>query len=633
MHREDQNHLDFNNHARFMKDGPMLGRVSNELEGMSLYQREQVLGHRQMNKDFVEEFEHMAIEGPSTSHFHNNMEVHSNQSQSHSEWGQEFSKFHVTQENSRPMEMRTNRMMPFHRPFMPMARPMIYEQPSVSVKQPSMDSTQWAQIFEKAQEEILNNKETVSEKDLMAKTAEMLLNNVDVDSNPKFRDSKFINMVKGFSDGELKVDGDKIVETGESFKQSDGMTSTGHLDSSKLNGLNPQDVTKNWAEEFIQSQDERFDEPKTSLAELSDEEFEQAFKFSNWVDDYKEQILSMNENPQDIEWDKLQKDWEKYETASKINRSANPIYDHYPFSKVNHFLDAPQEILDSAINSKDLATSLPALEAKTQINPEDASAWHKLGLRQQENEREAAAIAALRQAVSLDPSLCDAWLALAVSYTNENCINDAYDALESWVQNSPTYKHLVRPNPPQNGDQRHEYIFNLYLDAVRANTTDTFDPEVQIALGVLLNISEEYDKAVDCFESALSTRPDDYLLWNKLGATLANSQEPSKAMEAYFKALELNPTFIRARYNLAISSINLGQYHEAAEHLLAALSLQSQENNTKDPSGSSLPLNSTRSSSHVWDTLRMTLYMLDRTDLVEKCDAKDINSFREEFTF
>lgn len=104
--------------------------------------------------------------------------------------------------------------------------------------------------------------------------------------------------------------------------------------------------------------------------------------------------------------------------------------------------------------------------------------------------------------------------------------------------------------------------------------------------------NSEYDKAKDCFEAALSVRPNvrsppaaergaeadftwharqDFLLWNRLGATLANSGHPEDAIQAYRKALDLRPTFTRAIYNLGVSCLNIGCYQEAAEHLLAAI--------------------------------------------------------------
>jgi Flp pilus assembly protein TadD len=45
----------------------------------------------------------------------------------------------------------------------------------------------------------------------------------------------------------------------------------------------------------------------------------------------------------------------------------------------------------------------------------------------------------------------------------------------------------------------------------------------------------------------------DYLLWNRLGATLANGGNPEEAVDAYRKALELKPTFTRAIFNLGVA--------------------------------------------------------------------------------
>ncbi len=73
----------------------------------------------------------------------------------------------------------------------------------------------------------------------------------------------------------------------------------------------------------------------------------------------------------------------------------------------------------------------------------------------------------------------------------------------------------------------------------------------------LLTLSQEYDKARDCFLAALDVRPDDYLLYNRIGATIANHGQAREALPYYHQALALNPSYIRARFNLGISCISL----------------------------------------------------------------------------
>ena len=79
-----------------------------------------------------------------------------------------------------------------------------------------------------------------------------------------------------------------------------------------------------------------------------------------------------------------------------------------------------------------------------------------------------------------------------------------------------------------------EFLFlqveNLFQEAARLSPEDS---DVHTVLGVLYNLSRNYDKAISSFERALQLKPRDYSLWNKLGATQANSSRSAEAIYAY----------------------------------------------------------------------------------------------------
>lgn len=364
---------------------------------------------------------------------------------------------------------------------------------------------------------------------------------------------------------------------------------------------------------------------------------------------------------QTAEWDKLQSDWDNFEVTSagirpvtlpqrSATTTAMQPAPTYRFLSDNPYIASTRH---HAAHAGGLPAGLESVlekEAAVQQDPQNASAWFDLGVKQQENEREVQAIAALRKALDLDPNLKDAWLALAVSYTNENDRTAAYEAIERWIEKNDTYRDVIAranaelaastPADQRNRSdsvsshstsasvlEKHSRLTSLLIAMVRSGgERGEIDADVQVALGVIFNSSEDYDKAVDCFSTALSVRPQDWLLYNRLGATLSNSGRSAEAIQYYHHALNLQPEFVRCHFNLSISCLNLKMYQDAAEHIYTALTLQQAEAETLGMVAGDKAHNGASSGS-LWETFRVALELLNRSDLAAKCSKRDINLF------
>lgn len=348
---------------------------------------------------------------------------------------------------------------------------------------------------------------------------------------------------------------------------------------------------------------------------------------------------------------------------------SDPQLDDYMFEQDNIFSGVGDpfgegvRIMDEGGN---LSLAALAFEAAVQKDPQHIDAWVRLGASQAQNEKEVPAIRALEHARNLDPSNLEAMMGLAVSYTNEGYETTAYRMLGRWLctkypQLDPSFAQQLAANPGEIGAKDHkilhERITDLFIRAAQLSPDPaTMDPDVQVGLGVLFYGAEQYDKAVDCFGAALASSEDGStnsakanqrpLLWNRLGATLANSGRSEEAIDAYERALELNPNFVRARYNLGVSCINIQCLPEAAQHLLGALDMHKmveREGREKAqeivdgviPDEANLDrLIGMNESTNLHETLKRVFRNMKRQDLVDRVKpGMDPASFRGEFEF
>ncbi|KAL7479290.1 hypothetical protein ACHAW6_005025, partial [Cyclotella cf. meneghiniana] len=251
------------------------------------------------------------------------------------------------------------------------------------------------------------------------------------------------------------------------------------------------------------------------------------------------------------------------------------------------------------------------------VDSEHADAWRMLGKCHTENDADSKAIACWIKSLERDPYCSETLLALVVAYVNELDWEKAVETLRLWVANHPLYAGMeggVLEGEEDLYGMEMKDVERLLLRALKFNHDDDAAADVYEALGVVYNVSRDYDAAVDAFRRAITVRPNDYQLRNKVGATLANSNRSEEALPEYTIALKLKPKYARGWLNMAISHSNLRNYSQAARCYLQTLSLNPE-------------------AKHVWSYLRIALTCDEKWDLLPLAASQNLSAFHEHFDF
>lgn len=445
----------------------------------------------------------------------------------------------------------------------------------------------------------------------IAKENQLLASQITSVQDPKFRQSELFQLLSAISNGDVAFEGDKVVPLPQERREA-------------MEKSVPQAPVDKWASEFEELERpggvwgrefEEFNGGASSAApgeydaplneaELlrQKEEFDRKFGDS-WAQEFNAAPLGegIEEEDEDEEINQAFSNFvtPEYELATDNPMSADPE----AFTRGKALFDAGR-----------LNEAITAFEAAVKQDPHKSIAWQFLGAAHAENDRDDLASQALLKAIQADPDNREALITLSVSYINDNHQLRALECLQQWLATSE-YADRVDTNVQLGREfhRNHELITNLFISAARLRAQDP-DADVQIALGLLYNLNEDYERAIDCFKIAAMKRPGDYLVWNKLGATQSNSKQLEDAIDSFARALEIKPAYTRACSNLGISFTGLDEYGEAAKAFLSALALNPD-------------------AKHQWDNLRNVFSLMRRPDLLKMCDIGDISLFMEEFHF
>eukprot|EP00752_Nemacystus_decipiens_P016330 g14605.t1 len=298
-------------------------------------------------------------------------------------------------------------------------------------------------------------------------------------------------------------------------------------------------------------------------------------------------------------------------TAARLEAGEGTKETPYELNAENRFteLENPFEEGVRLFEEGQIADAALCFEAEIDRNPENSQAWFMLGQSHAENDQDRLAISCLERAVEMDPYSLDALLALGTSYVNELDSQKALHNLKAWVQHNPKYSGLEIAVDEYSDGTLMDEVMQLMLQAQRWDATDA---DAHVVLGVLYNVSRDYDSAAEAFRRAIEARPNDHSLWNKLGATLANNRQSEDALPAYRRAIASKPGYARAWLNMGISQANMNRYEEASSCYLQALRLNPE-------------------AKHIWSYLRIVFTSMERFDLVQKAGQENARLFEDEF--
>ncbi|KAJ4868557.1 Peroxisome biogenesis protein 5 [Raphanus sativus] len=457
----------------------------------------------------------------------------------------------------------------------------------------------WATEFEQGQSQLMSNQmRSMNMQNLAAmEQTRKLAHTLSQDGNPKFQNSRFLQFVSKMSRGELIMDENEVKPgpapgdwATEYEQQYLGPPSWADQFANEKLARGPEQ----WADEFASANRQQESAEDQWVNEFS------KLNVDDWVDEFAEGPAGGSSADA---WANAYDEFLTERNAEKQNSGV------YVFSDMNPYVGHPEPMKEGQelFRKGLLSEAALALEAEVMKNPENAEGWRLLGVTHAENDDDQQAIAAMMRAQEADPSNLEVLLALGVSHTNELEQATALKYLYGWLRNHPKYGSIA---PPELADSLyHADIARLFTEASQMNPEDA---DVHIVLGVLFNLSREFDRAITSFQTALQLKPNDYSLWNKLGATQANSVQSADAISAYQQALDLKPNYVRAWANMGISYANQGMYKESIPYYVRALAMNPKADNA-------------------WQYLRLSLSCASRHDLIEACEARNLDLLQKEF--
>ena len=264
-----------------------------------------------------------------------------------------------------------------------------------------------------------------------------------------------------------------------------------------------------------------------------------------------------------------------------------------------------------------------------ELNPNDYSNWHWLGLSYNENGQYQEAINSLLKAVELNPDDELNWHLLGHSYYKNGQYQDAINSLLKAIELNPDDElnwYWLGSSYYENG--KYQEAINSLLKAVELNPNNfeswhslgwaycnvgeyvasigAFIEEAKLnynanafyGIGYNFKYINEYKDAIDAFTTAVELEPDNWLYWDELGKSYYLNEQYEEAVECFEKSIEIGN--FNSKYDLANAYLFLEDYDNAIDSYEKCID----DINSYDD----------KISSYIWNNYGVALANLGRTE-------------------
>ena len=298
-----------------------------------------------------------------------------------------------------------------------------------------------------------------------------LIEMMSTDSDPRFRNSKFLDFLKKVQTGEYELKDNQLITHPEKAKTQPPKTCPYHAKMEAAFDVAAGQETQNLAKEemmenaFVQARN------KVEVEDLKMNSMENQFQDATKeveqdiearMKKRAEQIQQMwtemarnydPDNPELVEklnqkWEGLLEEWnedrlsEHWQVAQDLQEAQNLVPGEYrPSRGPNQYLNAnnPHRIFIDLYNKGETGGCIKALEAHLNKHPQDHTGWRMLGVLLQENDQDNESIPAFLKAIRIEPNCREALFQLGVSCTNVLDEVTSMMYLQRWLKTHPEW--------------------------------------------------------------------------------------------------------------------------------------------------------------------------------------------------